>query len=265
MKKLSLVIPVGLLLSQTAQAGLLGEIAGVVVTSISQIRVESPALQQLGYNFQGHDLGVTNGTPFYAKIVIYDEEVAYLGPGDVVRDTRYWEPLSPQIPILALVYQDRAGTKYLGCASEVLTLSSGGSSRSLNWTIRISDIEGPDGRSLYWSYVPTYPQAEVRLASYSVDFPREDWNATAFVQVVNNSYFQGTVRIDGRERCFLGSTDIYTFVGRQVYGDRGREITVEVVFTDQGRFVGTWNRSFSVPTSGVRAYQFIVDPRDIRR
>lgn len=264
MRKLFLVIVAILALGQTAKAGLFREIAGAIITSVSQIRVESPVLKQLGYNFNGHDLSVTNGTPFYAKIVIYDEEVAALGPGSVVRDTRYWEPLSPQIPILALAYQDRARTQYLGCANKVLTLSSG-SSRSLSWVIRISDIRGPDGRSLPSPSTPTYPEAEAQLASYSANFPRENWNATAFLQVINNTHFQGTVRINGRDRCRLNTAEIYTFVGHQVYGNQSREITVEVVFTDQGRFIGTWNRSFRVPTSGVRAIQFVVNPQDIRR
>lgn len=238
------------------------KVGGVLAASAP--RVESPLMRQMGIDH--HSMVVMNGTPFYGRVVVYGKEVAQLDPGDVAYDNRHFEPLNPQIPIAVLFYRDPGRKTYLGAAGQVFSIA-GGYPESISWTIREYDIRTPDGQSLYGAggYVSPYPQPDTKAGTRRVRFPREWWDATAGVQIVNNTFFTLHIRLNGNARCAIGPTEVYYLAAREIYGGYGQQMTLQVVVTDRGRLVGTYDSSFSVPPRGIYAYQAIIGPYDIRR
>ena len=183
---------------------------GQVVKS-SMPRVEGPAARQIGFQYQGHNMAVVNGTQFWCRVIVYGTEITAvkadgrsisvpLTPGESVYDNRYWEPLSPQIPIAALCYVDPEMQSYIGAAGRPFQISSG--DRASNaWVIRNEDIRKPDGQQVQSGYgVPIYPMADTRLRARKARFPREAWDATLGLQIVNNTLFAMQVRLNGEPR-----------------------------------------------------------------
>lgn len=251
------------LLPFSADAGIFKAIGKAVRDVLPQPHIESPALQHLGVSVDGERMIVTNGTKFYAELFVYDKLVGILGPGDVAHDNRHFEPLNPQVPFAARIYEEYDGKDlrgYIGVAMQSLFVSSG-SGGSSSWIIRTSDIRKPDGG---WVDGDAYPTPDARPASKKKGFPREWWNATASIQIAQNTNFDAVMRVDGVDRATLGPGDLYFFSAREL-GFRGRTVTFQLVLTDRGRPAGTWETQIFVPSEGLPAYQFIVGPNDIQR
>ena len=259
-KKLWISVGLLTLLPFSVQAGVFKTAGSIVKTVFNRVQVESPALRQLGFSFEGHDMVVVNGTPFFAEITVYGTTVALLGPGDVAYDDRHFEPLTPQVPIVARFYRSYDGDGYLGVATNMFTISSG-IENAQSWTIRASEIRTPDGTYLDPT---TYPAPDTEIKSAKKAFPRKAWNATSVVQLVNNTRFDARVLVDGRDKLTLhpGGLGILTAENLTV---RGLNATIQLVFTDRGRLEGAWETQYFIPSEGVIALQFIVSSYDIRR
>ncbi len=227
--------------------------------------VSSPLLQQQGITVHGHNMVITNNSRFFCKIIVYGKEVAQLGPGDSGYDDRHFEPLSPQLPAVALCYHNPEMTEYVGATGQIFQLSSGYPT-SFSWTISEGEVRGPDGNQAPTDVVPEHKPEEKKAT-----FPREWWNATSGVQVVNNTPYSMTVRINGQNLRINGqnravaTSELYYLSAKEIYGFVGRELTIQLVFTDENHLVGTYTYSVYVPTRGVYAYQLIVGPHDIQR
>lgn len=236
-------------------------VLALVAAGCAVIRLESPALRQLGYNFQGHNMTVLNGTPFFAEIFVYGKEVTTLGPGNAAYDERYFEPLTTQIPVMALFYRDQARKEYVGAAGKEFYISGSYSSYSNYWTIRSADIRTPDGVRIRHE-----PPGLVKAETQKVKFPREWWNATAGVQVVDNTPYMVDVILNGRLIARLGTGGFLFVSAREINGYYyGERMTLQFVFSDAGKLVGVSDRTFYVPSTGVYAYQYILGPYNIRR
>ena len=252
-----------MLLPFSAQAGVFKTAGSIVKTVFSQVRVESPALRQFGFSFEGHDMVVVNGTPFFAEITVYETTVAVLGPGDVAYDDRHFEPLTPQVPIVARFYRVYDGetlSSYMGVATNMFTISSG-VENAQSWIIRASEIRALDG--IYLD-ATTYPAPNTEIKSAKKAFPRKAWNATSVVQLVNNTRFDARVLVDGRDKLTLHPGDLGILTAKNL-AVRGLNATIQLVFTDRGRLEGTWETQYFIPSEGVIALQFIVSSYDIRR
>ena len=222
------------------------------------VQVDSPAARQLGFSLRGHNMVVTNGTPFFCRIIVSGKEVARLGPGDAGYDNRRWESHYPQIPVLALCYEDAEYRQYVGAAGRQFYLTSGWQ-YSQAWTIQAGELRSPDRRTL----AGRGARPPTELKSRRIKFPCEWWGASTGVQVVNNTMFVMHVRVNGQPRHSARPTEVY-YLNLRNLGDWGAYVTVQLVFTDGDRLVGTYDYQVSVPSDGVWAYQLIVGRGDIR-
>lgn len=223
---------------------------------IPQVKVSSPLLHQLGIRPSGHNMVVTNGTSLYCRIVAYGKEIVTLGPGDAAYDDRHFEPLQAQIPVAALCYNDPRLQNYAGSAGAIFQLSGGGYgyANSVSWTIRrLSVIE--------WERTETEPGSGPRTRK--VKFPREWWNGTGGVQIVNNTPYEVTVRVSGRDKDRLRPTEL-CYVSAKDLGNYGGEVGIQLIFlTRGGEFIGTTSYLLYVPANGVYIQQYIVSEKDI--
>ena len=213
-----------------------------------------------GHASAAADITITNGSPFYVRVVVYDVEAATLAPGDAAYDTLFGEPLNPHVPVLALAYRDANLREYIGAAGRVF-YSPSGSKVSLSWLVQISEIRTPFGQTL----VPgVYPLPPAIPSARQIPFPRETWHAVAGVQIVNNTLFTASVRVNGQQVAVLPPGGYHYVSNRQLLPD-SRQGMIQLVFTDRGLFVGGTEYPFYVPSQGISAYQFVVGPYDIRR
>ena len=266
-KKLWILVGLLTLLPLSARANVFKSVTKDVRDALPQAQVESPALKQMGVSFQGERMVATNGTAsFYAELYVYDRLVGILGPGDVVYDNRHFEPLFPQVPFAARLYRSYDGKNlsgYVGMAMQTLSIGTGGRGSSVSWTIRNADVRKPDGYGVNRDDYPAVA-GDVRPASEKKGFPREWWNSTASVHIGQNTNFDAVMRLDGKDRAELGPGDLY-FLSLKEIGFDGQPVTLQLIFTDRGRLVGTWETQIFVPSQGLPGYQFIVGPYDIQK
>ena len=222
--------------------------------SYAGIRIDSPLAQQMGVSVHGYSMSVSNNTPLYGKVVIYDKEIGVLGAGDVFHDKRHWEPLSPEIPVLVLFYIDSGTKHYVGAAAR--TLRIGGYQNTASWTISRGDVQMLDGP------YPEDLERETSMQSVRVPFPREPWNATSAMQIVNNTLASCTVRVNGVNRITLQTGDVWMASARNI-GFYGTELDIQLVFTKAGNLAGMASRQVFVPANGIWSFQWIVDESDI--
>lgn len=264
---LAIIAIAGLLLSGCATTPGYGPMdfvrntTGLVVSGLG--RVEFPILQQVGITPTGQNVVLVNGTPFWCQWVAYGTEIGRTGPGDQLVGSKYFEPLSPQIPIAVMCYRDPQFTQYVGAAGHVFGFSSG-QPGGISWSLTAREIQMPEGPNSPIALGINYPQPDTAQVGKIAEMPRESWNATAAVQIVNNNLFTMTQSIEGIQRVATDAGGLYYLAVRELYGP-GRQMTGQLVFTDRGRLVGTYDFSFSVPSQGVIAYQLIVSPWMIRR
>ena len=152
---------------------------------------------------------------------------------------------------------------YIGVAMQSLTIGTGGRGSSVSWIIKDTDIREPDGDGVSLDAYPAVA-GDVKPASKKKEFPREWWNATASIQISQNTYFEAVLRLDGKDRATLGPGDLY-FLSLKEIGFDGQPVTIQLIFTDHGQLVGTWETQIFVPAQGLPSYQFIVDPYDIQK
>lgn len=274
MRKLALVSLVSLLaICQSAQAGIFKQVKQIINTSLSAVKVDSPAAKRLGLDLNGNRMSVISAVPFYGRVYVYDEEVAIISPGESLEGLigqkllfLKWEPLDPQIPILVKFYfdtEDMSRGKPIGFAHKILNFRSQ-NPRSQTWIIRTSDIVGPDGNRLKSSQTPIFPLAHANTWTLEMDYPREDWNATAVIQVANNTHFNLSIALNGKFREEIKPGEIYFLRGQEILGS-GQQASMQFTFSSKGFIMGTAERQFRIPGKGVHAYQFVMSPSDIRR
>ncbi|MGC8775726.1 MAG: hypothetical protein ACP5QN_00175 [Minisyncoccia bacterium] len=241
-----------------------GEIKAAIFGSLPQI--SSPAAQQLGIQFRGHNFVVANGSPLFCQIFIGKKEVARLAPGEIIYDNRHWQAgYQEDFPVAAVCYRDSGYSEFVGVAGRILSLYAGGYPQAIEWTIRLSEIRQPDGN--YAGYANAYPQPDFSAKSRRIKLPREWWQSTLGIQTVNNTLFTAEIFINGVSQGAIGTGGIMHLTAREIggYYYGGRPINFSVVFSDRGRFVGTYERQLWVQQNYLRAEQIILSPYDIRR
>lgn len=240
------------------------------------VQISSPAAEQFGVKIPSPDtITITNGTPFHLILGIYDAEaLAYLGPGDSLHHEEFWEPLTPDIPVVARFYRNcekgEGGTTdcndYVGALGRIFRIGGPGG-QAHSWLIRLQEIRTPNGQYLYGGYAggAIYPQPSVAPGYRRIEIRRRWWNAQASTHVLNNTLYTMSVIANGRLVATLDPEGGFTYFDPHAFAPRGYAITLHFTFTDQGRLVGAAERHIQVPGQGVRAYQFIVGPFDIQR
>lgn len=257
----------------SVEAGILKNLGQIVSTSISQIKIESPAGKKMGFKIEGNHMELTNGTPFIVAYFAGDKHTITLWPGEIAYAEigaellgLNWEPLNQKVPVIARAYLNEdhlSQGRYLGYGGKVMNFSSQ-SPRTETWTVKISDFRTPDGHNL--GNAAAYPSLPIKTPrTQKVKVSRESWNATSLVQVVNNSFFEGNIFIDGQFRATLQPGEIYFLRARELHGYRGKTLSVHMAFSENGIFEGTFTGVFQVPSSGIVAKQFLVGPQNIRR
>lgn len=268
MKKTLVLVFVILFGWQNSQAQSAWEtIKGVLKASAP--RVSSPAAEQLGITFRGHSFVVTNGTPFFCRLFVGKNEVARLLPGDIAFDQRHWQAgWSESFAVAVVCYSDSSYSNFVGVAGRVMSLYTGGSPQVVEWIIRTSDIRRPDGTYIYgYGRNPPYPQADLSAQSRKIKLPREWWNSTLGIQVVNNTLFTAKIFTNGIPQGSIGTGGIM-FISAKIinFADySGRPINISVVFEDRGRMVGTYSRQLWVSQNTILAEQILLEPEYIWR
>jgi hypothetical protein len=254
---------------QTSQAQSAWEVfKGVLKSSAPQI--SSPFAQQMGITFRGHSFVVANGTQFSCRLFVGKNEVAGLLPGDIIWDQRHWQAgWSEQFAVAAVCYSDSSYSDFVGIAGRVLSLYSGGYPQAVEWVIRTADIRRPDGSYIYGygNGTLTYPQPDLSAQSRKIKLPREWWNSTLGIQVVNNTLFTARIFANGILQGSIGIGGIM-FISAKVLNlvdYSGRPIIISVIFEDRGRFVGTYSTQLWVPQNGILAEQIMLGPEYIWR
>lgn len=226
-------------------------------------RVEIPILTQLGITPTGQNVILVNGTPFWCRWIVYGTEIGQTGPGDRLVGSKHFEPLSPQIPTAVMCYRDPGFQQYIGATGRIFGFYSG-QPGGISWALRASELQTPEGAYSPVGLGVNYPQPDTQQSGKIVEMPRESWNATAAVQIVNNTLFTMSQGLEGTRRVTTDAGGLYYVSVRELLGP-GRSMTGQLVFTDRGRLVGTYDFSFGVPSQGVIAHQLIVSPWMIRR
>ncbi len=232
---------------------------------VPQIEVDSPLARQVAGNsvVYGQSMSIINTLDAYCALAVGSKEVAFLAPGQIAYDVRRFEPLYPAIPVAARCYADATKQEYLGAAVHIFYLSYYG---ALTWEITLGEMRWSQVGVSWAANSPSVPPSG-NPTSIKVKFPREAWNATALVQVVNNvSGATGYATVDGRPiggRMELGDL---LFSGNRLISGWGQQRALTLRFIDgQGRFIGAYTTYFWVPNQGIQAYQFVVGPNDLRR
>lgn len=256
-----LVMPFGL-----ARAGILKKIAGVLGATVGAAapQVSSPLLEQMGVSLYGVNMVVTNGTPYFAEVFVYGKQVAILGPGDLAYDDRHFEPLNPQIPIMVRIYREYRDGRledFLGAAGHSFWIY-GSYPVSQSWVITKGEIQTPGSGYVLLEEEFSSPTM-IRAETKKVKFPRQWWNASADIQIINNTPFPAIMRINGRNWGNLTPGEFRAFYARNFGISYSQTLTITLVFVDGGQFLGVWERQFYVPSDGLAINQFIVGPYDI--
>ncbi len=232
-------------------------------------KFSSPVAEQFGITAPGdQNLVVLNGTPFYGRVFIYGKEVAQLAPGDELNGSKHFEPLNPQIPVAVLFYREYDDEKqkfgeYVGASGKIFQFVSGRPDAK-SWTIQGREIQTPKGTRSPTVLGLNHPSPRAGLASRRIEIPREAWNATAGVQILNNTLFIAAVGISTAR--FLLLPGEASYVPLQVTMGPAQKTLLRAVFTDANGLVsGIYERSISIPERGVRAYQVFFSPLGIRR
>ncbi len=242
--------------------------ASLVVSGLP--RGDLPALRQAGIIPAGSQtLSVDNGsTPFYGRIYIYGEPMAELDPGDRLITWRSFEPLWAQIPAVEIFYTDPGMTQCVGAAARVFQFPVGYAVTD-TWPITVGEIRGLDGRYVQSGLGVVYPPPATQLATTIKERPRESYNGTAAVPVVNVSLFTVTASITvgnkvGDERVLPPCG--FTYWNPRVLLGPSQTGILNARFTDpRGGLAGQAAFMFTVPEEGVLAYPFLLGPWDIRR
>jgi hypothetical protein len=232
-------------------------IKGAIVQSLP--RVDSPFLRGLG--FSGHNVVVANNTPFFCRLFAGGKELGTLGPGSLAFDQRVWQNMPyQQIPIAALCFWDENLSSYAGAAGQIIALYGYGYNQAVQWVIRTYDVKSPDGK--VFSDLPS-PRGIVQ--SRKVRLPREWWNATLGLQVVNNTRFTARIFINGVSAGAIDTSGIAHYTAKNLSPYYGRQANLTVIFENNGEVVGTYSETLYVPTYGVWSRQIILGPEHARR
>lgn len=254
------------------------------VIQVALPTVDSPAIRKTtgtgvvisgkGVGFSGSNFVITNNTPYYGEVIAYGRVLGQekdkvitptvLSPWGSIYDTRHFEPLYPQIPIMILFFRDLELKEYVGAAGRIIQFYSGYTA-SVSWAVHTFDIRSPEQK------IETETQAvpPQTINTEKVSFPREWWNATSGSQFVNNvPETVAHIRVNGQERALLTTGGLY-FLSAQLIGNGfgANNLTVQVVFfsTADNTPVGVVEYVVYVPTNGIAANQYIISSWDVRR
>ena len=230
-------------------------------------KFDFPVARQLGITPNGQNIVIVNGTVFYGRVFVYEKEVGALAPGDELFAPKYFEPLSPQIPIAVMFYREYDGGKefkqYVGVAGRIFQFSVGHSS-DLTWSIQGREIQTPEGTYSSATLGINYPPPKTTRTGRKIEIPREAWNGTTGVQVVNNTTYVATVGIGPRRFSLLPGEGRYVVL-KTLMGP-GQSVSLRATFTDNDdRAYGTYQESIWASGNGVLARQIFISPHMIRR
>lgn len=114
---------------------------------------------------------------------------------------------------------------------------SGGGPTALSWTLKLSEFQTPDGRYLPAGDSDVHRTPSARRKSSRVAFPWEWRNAPAGLQIVNNTFFHLTIRVDGRDRRPLATGEVDFLPEQELFGESwvsGRRVWIQLTFTEDG-------------------------------
>jgi len=233
--------------------------------SFASIIQPGPGLSQLGIQAHSMTMGVRNCTYYTAYVVAYGRLVAKLAPGDGVYDKRYFEnQMDIQIPIMVLFSTGASGNEFVGAAGKVFSISLPSTAPTgFAWLIEEYEINFMSSQNRAPAMQASDNKHEKRKVR-KVRFPREWLGGTVGIQVVNNTPYAATVllRDERVARLVPGSLDYYSLQDLNTQGVD--HVTVRAVLKDGERYVGTAERLFYIPSTGVAAGQFIIGVADIR-
>ena len=197
---------------------------------------------------------ITDGTQFYIRLFALGEEVARMRPGSTVYDSRGFVLEYAPLPLIALAYLDESYTQYIGAAGYVMSINAG---QQAKWTIREGEVQRPDGGHVNTAQ-SGYPIQDLGDAAQAV-FPRIMVLSTTVVHFLNNTLFQANVRrvwYKGIRKVTLEPKEIYCEFFENM-GDISIPVSINVEFSDRGKFLGHYETNFSIGHSPQAVQQIL--------
>ncbi|RME58641.1 hypothetical protein D6779_05970, partial [Candidatus Parcubacteria bacterium] len=229
-------------------------------------KVDSPFLRSAGVNLYPNAISITNTTPYWGKVMVYGEKVGEIAPGDTIYDNRHWEPLWPEIPVAVMFYTSAEQTTYLGVSVAIFQYnrSSWGGGDTYSWIIDPGDIIPFASQRL--PLPEEAPRTEARTTR--VRFPREPFNGTTAVQVINNTRWTAHIRANGREIAVATPGEfLYLRNHLRWYGSwyGSDEILLQFIFVDEEKkLVGAEDYRVYVQQNYIRAEQIVLTEDMVR-
>ncbi len=205
---------------------------------------------------------IANETAFVGKVVALDKEVGMLEPGASFYERYSFDFDYTELPVAVFFYSDldRDGNDdFVGVAGRVLQIRHG---EPASWTIQTSDIHYPDGRYANFSFSSPYPSPNIG-ENHKVDFPNIRFKSTTALQVMNVTYYDAAIKLNGRRVSNLQTGQVFSYEIWNKY-EQSFPAKLEIVFSDRGRLVGYYEDTFTVGNNP-RGVQYVLDPGKIRR
>jgi len=215
--------------------------------------------------FRGKNMVVVNNTPYWALITVYEKDIAIIGPGDTLYDNRHFAFPTEMVPVIARFYRCE-NDEYIGAAGYIFSIS-GYSPMSFEWKLMTSQIQLADGQK-------TCPENPSRHLPRTIKakFPNKHSMGTTALQILNNTPYQALVRINGanptkKGAVVLNKSGFFYLQSNQWLSTYGKYFTVQLIFMDKEKFIGTASYQFYAygQNNGVYAYQFIAGENNVQR
>lgn len=255
------IIPIAILVFIWVTTSGCSTLAGAFVASLPKVGIGSPfAGDNLGLTPRGITILITNAKAVDGLVFIYGKEMGLIKPGTTASFEKHFEPLVNQrieVPVVVF-FADEERNLAVVAERKFSTYSSDNDPRTETWMInendgsRLTPMEGAG--------------AEITGPGVNrVRMPREFWNGTLAIQMVNDSNFEILLRVHKK-----GSTKEYP-----VYWTRGRfsysvlrsglaheneQVIFLVVLKDPAtnRVMGIHKIETRIPDYGVTAEQWVI-------
>lgn len=241
-----------------------GTVLEATKSSLSGIKVSSPAARSLGFREEAHRVIIKNRLHLVATVFVNGTntgETIYSN-GDLVFASVF-EPFNSAYVSVILVFHEADG-EYGGYAARVFNSSA--VARSEAWTVFASDVTYL-GKRLDES--PDAPEFEPKVRK--VRLPREWFSGTGRMSLINDTAGKLRVTTNGSVRSEdFAPGEIYTvrtrdFSSSSRWGGRQQVIIQAESWAEDGRYLGICQREFSPPSQGAHAWVESVSPSSLRR
>ena len=241
-----------------------GMVLEATKSSLSGIKISSPAAREIGFRAESHKLIIKNRLGLAAGIFINGKDSRLeLYPNEDLVFTSSWEPFAQAEMTIVLAFRDGDGS-YSGFTAR--TFNAGSYAQSEAWTIFAADVTR-FGQRLAES--PDAPEFEPRVRQLRL--PREWFSGTTYFSLINDTEGKLRVTTNGSVRTgALAPGEVYTVRTRDWssssrWGGRQPVIVQAEGWDKTGLYLGICERSFYPSSNGVRSQFEAVAPSSLYR